>query len=281
MSKIQSTIQKAIEKSRGTKTSQHAKANRGLRGNSSGTSNSRKGEIFRIFQLAQPRDETMKESRIISAIDDKSAKSAYNVLRTRVLQRMRANNWRTILVTSPTPGDGKSLTATNLAISLSRDVNQFVLLVDLDLQRFSIARYLGMEIEIKKGIGDFLQGNAEIADIVYTPRNIERLAVVANCEPVDNSSDLLGGPRMKELVSWLRQQSDQSIIIFDMPPVLGCDDVLAFCPEVDAILLVVAQGNTDREALDKTMGLLAEKELLGVVLNKSTEQNGNDSYSYY
>lgn len=281
MSKLYSSIQKAIEKSRGATSSQRDAASPTMSKKPRDNRNPGMSGIFRVFQRAQPHDDIMEESRIISAIDDKAAKSAYNQLRTRVLQSMRSNNWRTLLITSPGPGDGKTLTATNLAISVSRDVNQSVLLVDLDLQRSSIAKYLGINIDIKMGIGDFLQSKAEIEDIVYTPGDMQRLAIIANREPVDNSSDLLGSPRMKELVSWLRQQSDQSIIIFDMPPVLGCDDVLAFCPEVDAILLVVAQSITNREALEKTMGLLAEYELLGVVLNKSTELNGTDSYAYY
>ena len=74
---------------------------------------------------------------------------------------------------------------------------------------------------------------------------------------------------------------DKEIIIFDMPPVLACDDVLAFCPDVDSVLLVVAEGQTDRAALGKTMGLLAETNLLGVVLNKSDEPGDSDAYGYY
>lgn len=281
MSKIQSSIQKAVEKSReAAVTSRSAEGPRARQATVTNKQPSKAG-ILRVFQSAHPHDRVMEESRIVSAIDDNAAKSAYDLLRTRVLQRMRSNNWRTLLVTSPSPGEGKTLTAMNLAISLSRDVNQSVLLVDLDLRRSSVAKYLGMDIDVKMGIGDFLQGNAQISDIAYTPGEMQRLAVVPNREPVENSSDLLGSPRMKELVSWLRQESEQSIIIFDMPPVLSCDDVLAFCPEVDAILLVVAQCTTEREALSKTMGLLAEKEILGVVMNKSTEIGSKDSYSYY
>jgi protein-tyrosine kinase len=237
--------------------------------------------IFRVFQFANPREETMEESRIVSAIEDRAAKSAYNLLRTRVLQRMRNKSWRTLLITSPGEGEGKTLTASNLAISLSRDVNQSVLLVDLDLQRSSVAKYLGIEVDIKAGVGDFLQGNAEIPDIVYAPGDMARIALLPNREPVDNASDLISSPRMKELVAWLRDQSDRSIVIFDMPPVLACDDVLAFAPEVDAILLVAAQGITDRADLKKTVELLADYNLLGLVLNKSTARDGSDSYSYY
>lgn len=281
MSKIQSSIQKAIEKSRDIKSSQHSNANQTIQRKRGAATNSGNYDHFRNFKLTHAQDDAMEQNRIVSAIDDKAAKSAYNLLRTRVLQRMRANNWRMLLVTSPGPGDGKTLTATNLAISVSRNVDQPVFLVDLDLQRSSISKYWGIDIDVKMGIGDFLQGKADLEDIIYSPDNMQRLALIMNREPVPNSSDILASPRMKELVSWLRQRSNESLILFDMPPVLACDDVLAFCPEVDAILLVVAEGVTDRQALDKTMELLAERELLGVVLNMSSELSGKDSYYYY
>ena len=215
------------------------------------------------------------------ATDDRSAKSAYNELRTRVLQRMRSNNWRSMLITSPGPGEGKTLTASNLAISLARDVNQSVILVDLDLMRSSIAKYHGIDVDIKHGVGDFLLGNAELSDIIYSPGDIERLALVPNRQPLENSSDLLGSPKMKELIFWLQQQSEKSIVIFDMPPALACDDVLTLCPSVDAVLVVVAQGKTDRIELEKTMKMLSDYEMLGVVLNMSDELAGSSSYEYY
>ena len=281
MSKIQSSIEKAIEKARGTAEETPHRRKKPARRRGEREANSTPSGVFRILQFANLRKEIMEESRIVSALDDRAAKSAYNLLRTRVLQRMRSNSWRTLLVTSPGPGEGKTLTASNLAISLSRDVNQSVLLVDLDLQRSSVAKYLGIDIDIKAGVGDFLKGNAEISDIVYTPSEMERIALLPNREPVDNASDLIGSPRMRDLVAWLRDQSDRSIVIFDMPPVLSCDDVLAFAPEVDAILLIAAQGLTDRVGLEKTVELLADYDLLGVVLNRSTEGTGSDSYSYY
>lgn len=223
----------------------------------------------------------MQESLIVSAIEDRAARSAYDLLRTRVLQRMRGNSWRTLLITSPGPGEGKTLTSSNLAISISRDVNQSVVLVDLDLRRSSISRYLGIETDVTAGVGDFLQGNAEISDIVYTPDDMDRIALLPNREPIDNASDLLGSPRMKELVAWLRDQSDRSIVIFDMPPALACDDVLAFGPEADAIMIVAAQGITDRDELEKTVELLADYDLLGVVLNRADEVTGQEYGGYY
>lgn len=86
---------------------------------------------------------------------------------------------------------------------------------------------------------------------------------------------------MKELLTWIQEQSGRTIVIFDMPPVLVDDDVLAFCPEIDAVLLVVSQGQTDRVSLEKAMDLLAETNMLGVVLNRCNERGIDNAYGYY
>ena len=86
---------------------------------------------------------------------------------------------------------------------------------------------------------------------------------------------------MKELLAWIQQKLDRTIVIFDMPPVLVDDDVLAFCPEVDAVLLVVEQGQTERASLEKAMSLLGETNFLGVVLNKCSRPSGDNAYGYY
>jgi capsular exopolysaccharide synthesis family protein len=279
MSKIQSSIQKAIEEARQSSSGAPKQARRRATDPEEHLS-ATASNIFRKFRSTRPDAAIMKQNRIVSLLDDPSASGAYNLLRTRILQRMRSNNWHSFLITSPGPGEGKTLTAANLAISLSRDVNQSVLLVDLDLRRSTIAKYLGFEFDVKAGVSDFLREKAEIPDIVYVPSEIDRIGIIPNREPVENASDLLGSPRMKQLLGWLKSQADQTIVIFDMPPVLSCDDVLAICPEIDSVLMVVAQGITDRVELEKAMDLLQDTEMLGVVLNQSKQEGRREAYAY-
>lgn len=281
MSKIQSFIQKAMEGTRQQQSpeshARHEKHPAKLRQEQEDLGSG----IFRLFQTVQTNHEIMEENRLVSEIDDRSAITAYKIMRTRVLQRMRSNNWRSLLVTSTGAGEGKTLTASNLALSLSWDVNQSVLLVDLDLQRSKVAEYFGIDIGFGKGIGDYLNEDAEFSDIVYSPSDLPRISIIPNRDSIENSSDLLAGPRMRDFLAQIREQSDRTIVIFDMPPVLASDDVLAFCPEVDAVLLVVTQGMTDRSLLEKAMVLLEETNLLGVVLNKCIEMGGKNNYGYY
>lgn len=232
--------------------------------------------IFKGFANVRLESETMEINKILPAIDDKRAVTAYKMLRTRVLQRMRTNNWHTLIVTGAGPGEGKTITASNLAVSISNDVNQSVILVDLDLQRPSLASYFGLSVEA--GIGDFLSGDANIEDVVYAPTDMDRIAIIPNGERIENSSELLASPRMRELLQWLENQTQHSIAIFDMPPVLACDDVLSFLPYVDAILLVAAEQHTKRTELSRAMEMLTDANLLGVVLNRSKEHYSVSTY---
>ena len=234
--------------------------------------------MFKGISGAQLEPQTMEINNLIPAVDDKRAITAYKMLRTRVLQRMRTNNWRTLIVTGAGAAEGKTVTACNLAMSISDDVNQSVILVDLDLPRPSLASYFGLDVNA--GISDFLLGNAEIGDIVYAPSDMDRIAIIPNGDSVENSSDLLASPRMRELLGWIEDQGQNSIAIFDMPPVLACDDVLSFLPYVDATLLVAAERQTERIALSRTMEMLADANLLGVVLNQSREHSSKTAYYY-
>lgn len=284
MGKKHSSIQKAIEKSRLARSAatDHGKdSGKNPMAVTVGGVTRVSKPAFQPLHTAPIDRDVMEDCLFVSEVEDRSALAAYKICRTRVLQRMRSNNWHSIVVTSTGPGEGKTLTACNLALSVSWDVNQSVLLIDLDLQRSKVATYFGFNPKVENGIGKYLMGQAEISDIVYKPEGLQRISVIPSFGIVENSSDLLSGPRMKELLAWIRQQSDDTIVIFDMPPVLVDDDVLAFCPEVDAILLVVAQGKTDRSALEKATELLADANMLGVVLNRCDDKSSDNTYGYY
>ncbi len=132
----------------------------------------------------------------------------------------------------------------------------------------------------ERGLTDYLLGDATFEQITYSPTGMDRLAVIPNFQTVANASDLLTSPRMDELVQSLEAEMPRRIVIFDMPPVLASDDVLAFSPQVDGMLLVVAEGLTSRDALKSAKSLLQEMNLLGVVLNRSEAQDEGAYYSY-
>ncbi len=229
----------------------------------------------RKLRPAELNPETMELNRVLLKIEDQSALRAYKILRTRLLQKMVANNWHSLGVTGSSTGEGKTLTAINLAIALAQDVNTWVFLVDQDLQRPQIAGYLGMSFN--QGLGDYLSGEASIDQIVYNP-GVERLGIIPNTRAFDHSSELLASPRMLDLTQALTAEVPRRIVIYDMPPLLASDDVLVFAPRVDGLLLVVMEGVTARSSLERSKELLGDTNIIGVVLNQSAETTDSPYY---
>jgi Mrp family chromosome partitioning ATPase len=217
-----------------------------------------------------------EESKILhSDIQDEGVRSAYKMLRTRALRRMRENDWHVIGVTSASQGDGKSLTSINLSLSLAREPTLSVVLLELDLRRPSLARQFGVEPSI--GLSDYLEGKAELNEVLFRPEGTERLAILPNLVVYEDSSETLSSPKMAALVAELRRADPNMLIICDLPPYLATDDVLAFAPLTDAFIIVVSEGRTSRDVLAKGLDILQELPLLGVVLNRSEDHIG----SYY
>jgi len=227
------------------------------------------------FRTATVDPEVMERNRVLLRVQDVAVSRGYKILRTRVLHRMAANNWTTLGITGTAAGEGKTITAINLALALAQDHSTSVFLVDLDLQRPQVGSYLGMSYEY--GLTDYLAGHAELDQIIYDI-GVKRLAVVPNASPIETSSEQLCSQRMAEFINALATQHPRRIVVFDMPPLMVSDDVLAFAPRVDSFLLVVAQGHTARRTLANAKEVLSEMNLMGVVLNRSTERNDSPYY---
>jgi len=217
----------------------------------------------------------MERNLVVPQVADDIALNAYKILRTRLLQRMASNQWFSLAVTATQPQQGKTLTAINLSVTLAQDPHTFVYLLDLDLRRPQVAATLGMSFD--QGLGEYLVGEVEADQVIYES-GISRLAVIPNVKPQPNSSELLTSRRMSDLVKLLVESVPRRIIVCDMPPMLYSDDVLAFAPQVDGVLLVATEGATTRDALKTAKELLAEMNLIGVVLNRSTERTDMDYY---
>lgn len=227
------------------------------------------------YRAAAVDPEALERNRVLLRVQDVAVSRAYKILRTRVLHRMVQNSWFTLGVTGTGAGEGKTITAINLAIALAQDPNAWVFLVDLDLQRPQLGAYLGMSYEY--GLTDYLTGQAELEQVVYDI-GIRRLAVVPNATPVETSSEHLRSAKMADFINALEAQTPRRIVILDMPPIMMSDDVLAFAPRVDSFLLVASQGVTARRTLANAKEVLTELNLLGVVLNRSTEHNDSPYY---
>jgi capsular exopolysaccharide synthesis family protein len=220
--------------------------------------------------------EFARQHRLIFG-DDGGVADAYRILRTRVIRRMKQNSWSTLGITSAGPADGKTLTAINLGIAMSRDPNFTVLLVDADLRRPTVHQRFGLEPEL--GLGEYLNSECTVADMLVNP-GIDDFVLVPCRGFVSRSSELLSTPRMARLVEELKSRYPSRLVLFDLPPVLVADDVVAFSSLVDALLLVVEDGKTQSSELQHAVELLEGVNLVGSVLNKSSEA-GRSYEQYY
>ena len=189
----------------------------------------------------------------------------YKVLRTQLRQMDRGADWKTVMITSVSPGEGKTVTAINLAATFAREYSQTVLLVDADLRRQSIHRYLGYASD--RGLLDYLESKMPMRDIMVWP-GIDKFTIISGGGVVEDSAEWMGSPRMRELVAELKDRYDDRHVIFDVPPVMGCADTLAFAPLVDRIILVVGAGHTRQQDLEKALEMLPQEKVAGFVLNQ-------------
>jgi len=228
--------------------------------------------------------ELMKENRILTHENEERhpVQGAYRMLRTRLMQNMRTNNWRVLGISSIGENEGKTFTAVNLAISIAAEFGQEAVLVDLDLQKPSIYKCLGVDESDITGMKEYLDVESlDLADIAVNP-GIDRLGLLLGTEPHPRSSDVLASDRGAELFAELRGLfSEKAIIIIDLPPLLAADDALAVAPMLDALLLVVAEGQAQRRDVLEARHMLESFNVIGTVLNKSVEKDSRRTSYYY
>lgn len=213
--------------------------------------------------------QVLEKQRVVSRLTHHELADTFRILRTRVLHRMDAHGFRTLAITSPSRGDGKTLTAVNLAVSLAANPTRTVLLVDTDLRMPRVHEHFGLPMQ--PGLQDCLAGDAALADCLVHPE-IDRLVILpAGGEPIPSSSDLLATPAMTALAEELRTRYADRIIIYDLPPLLASDDAMSFLKHVDCCLIAVAEGKTRKRAFEHALELLEGCTVLGTVLNHSTE----------
>lgn len=230
-------------------------------------------EQTRVVKL---QAEHLERNRIVSYNKNDPKSMAFDILRTHVLQKMEENGWRTLAVTSPTPGAGKTVIAINLAISIAHQTNKTALLVDFDLRRPRLGSYLGIPME--KSLNELLDGTAKLTDVLVNP-GIPRLVVLPTKKPVKGSSETLSSKKVSDLIKDLRERYTSRIVIFDLPPLLVIDDAIALLPQIDCVLMVVANGLTTNREIEDSIRHLSSANLIGTVLNKA--EFATKDYYYY
>lgn len=232
--------------------------------------------IYTTTQQYHLDPEKLKQRRVVALQKYSPEASIFKMLRTKVLQKLRDNNWNSFAITAPTQGAGKSMISVNLSIAMAMESNQTVLLVDMDLKYPKIHWYFDMQINA--GLRDYLTTDKPLSEILINP-GVERLVVLPGRGEATGSSEMLSGSKMQEMVKEIKTRYQSRIIIFDMPPILAADDVIATKDYYDAVLFVIEDGKSKPDEVSKALKMLSGYNLLGSVLNKC--ENPPDHQSYY
>lgn len=209
------------------------------------------------------------------------AAEQYKRIRAGILKNTSKNFLNTIMITSSQSGEGKTITAINLAVTMAKDIDHTVLLVDADLRNPSVHSYLG--ITPKKGLSDYLSGNASLSDVIFRT-GIGKLVVLPAGEPPHNPSELLSSEKMRALITELKHRYKDRYVLFDTPPLLSASESLSLARNVDGVVFVVQAAHTSPKVAARAALLMKDFPVLGVVLNKVPPylaRLNQPSYNYY
>ena len=224
----------------------------------------------------EPDARFMARNRVVTFADADPAHVTFDMMRTKLLRTLRQNGWTSIGVTSPTEDCGKTTTSLNIAFSLSHQPEVKTVLVDLDLRRPAVAKHLGLTTP--QSMASVLRGTRPIPENFV--RYGDNLAIGTNAAGMRDSAELLLNPATAQGVAAIKHAFAPDVILYDLPPMLQSDDVMAFLPHLDCVLLIAASEKSRLDEVDKCEQELSEQtQVLGVVLNKC--RYSGENYGYY
>jgi len=188
-------------------------------------------------------------------------------------------NSNVVMVTSALPGEGKSFTSICLAMSIAMELERTVLLVDADLSRSSVTKYLGIDVVV--GLVDYLLEPEKKLEEVLIKTNVSNLTILPSGRPHQHATELLASDTMKQLTQELADRYPDRVIVIDTPPLLVTSESKVLAGLAGQILVVVEAFKTAQSTLDDALGLLDENMNVGLILNKNRTTNSGGYYGGY
>ena len=217
--------------------------------------------------------------RLITYEDPKSPISeSYRSLRTNITYASADKKIKSLLVSSPQPGEGKSTTTANLAIAFAQ-LRKRTIVIDADLRK--PVQHNVFDHPRGPGLAEYLIGEIEDLSTIIHATKVENLFIITAGGLPPNPSELLGSDRMSNLVD--RLESEWDMVLFDSPPIVAVTDSSMISSEIDALLMVVKAGQTDRSAVDRALDTISnvKSPLIGAILNGANPETLAGKYSYY
>jgi Mrp family chromosome partitioning ATPase len=225
----------------------------------------------------RPDPRRLERAHIVTVAGGREA-TAFDVMRTRMLQQMRTNNWRRIAIVSPMPACGKSTVALNLAFSLARQPGLRCILAEVDLRRPTLTGMTGLPDHM--AFPHVLDGTAPFAE--EARRVGQNLALAFSFRPARDPSERLQAPTVGPALQKIADDYAPDVMLFDTSPLMVADDTMAFLGHVDAALLIAAAEATTIKQIDQCEREIAgQTNVMGVVLNKCRYMGEDQGYDYY
>jgi len=199
----------------------------------------------------------------------------FRKLKAQIFHRL-SNPPHSILVTSTTPGEGKTMVAVNLALAISKEIHRKAVLIDADLRKPSI--HLDKS-EDRKGLSNYLSDGVPLSEVLRKSE-IENLQIITAGPPAPKAAELIGSKRMGEFMKSLKEIGDSTYMIIDSPPVFSTTEPVLLSKMVDGVIFVVMAGRTPKEAISRATKSLDREKIIGVVFNQ-TELKPSSYYSKY
>lgn len=229
------------------------------------------GQSDKEMPIQEAPDGHLEKNRLLTDGSAQHIRDAFNVLRAKLFQSTRNKGLNSIMVTSPRRGEGKTIVAINLAMSIARDARHTALLVDTNLRWPGVSKTLGVCRNGEAGLEDYLVGKVEPAELMVNP-GIENLVVLPSCQATSESADLISSVKMQQMVQEFKRQASDRYVVFDCPHLLDMPDSLVFSTYVDGVILVVEEGKTSQADIRASVEMLGEAHIIGVILNKHITQ---------
>ena len=185
-----------------------------------------------------------------------------------------------ILVSSSRPGEGKTFSSINLALSIALEQDKTVLLVDADVLRPNVSKTLNISHHL--GLTDYLQSTSVTVPDILLSTNVERLKIITAGSPHHLSTELLASERMSQLVDEFATRYPDRIVIFDAPPMLGVNETAVMAAMCGQAVIVVEENRTRLAEIEQSVSLLPKEMAVGFLINKAHRNQGKGyGYGYY
>lgn len=229
---------------------------------------------------AEPLDGIRHDNPLLATLNDPHSyvSEEYRKLKSAIVAGTSLGEFRnTVMITSTLGGEGKSITALNLAITLAQEYDNTVLLIDADLRKPMTAEYLGIPGE--RGLSEYLSVGAHLPELLVRT-GIGRLSILPAGKPAANPVELLSSQRMKDLLDEIRHRYPDRYVIIDAPPALPFAEVRSLSSIVDSIVFVVREGQSSLANIDEAIGALNRKKIIGIVFNEASAVGLSSKYGY-